>query len=746
MRSSRRGDRQASNKGRIVHEACRAYANAELGAVVPGDFLYDQIANELVSTGEMQKRFQEIIEQQKTKLDGVLRSRICALAFLINKLPREHGTVLGVRAEPEHLADLLSEDLVTGSTQLRQQLPGLLAVLEQDGVLMKVDSEYRLQTTEGAAWEAEYRKRRAAALNDQPLIASRVAQFLDKALMDALGNPSVLHGDAKERRKIVIHHGEAKPPASDAITLWVRDGFSAPEASVLADIRKLSTDDPTLHLFLPKLHADELKSAIASAQAAEETLHFKGNPTSQEGKECRQSMVTKQGAEELRVSELMAQILGTPRLFLSGGQEQSFITLSDGVEEAAKQVLNRLYPKFNDGDSAKWPQVYKKAKDGSPSALEQVGFKGEPQNHPVAASIIAYMGLGKTGLDIRKNFNASPYGWPQDAIDAVLTTLLVSNHLSARVNGNPLSLAEVDVKKLGQAAFRTESPVPTAVQKLAIRKLFQEAGLAKITPGGESGDAVRFVEHGKSMAAQAGGEAPAPMPPAAPEITALESLTGNELLMVLHDQREALLKKIKAWQEIGREVTKRLPAFSLTEKLVSHAKSLAEQTAWSATLTSIRANRSLLDDPDPVSHVLKAAANTLRAGLTSAHNAHAVMYAVQSARIASQAVWTKLDEAKRQALLANAGAFEKAAPAMGSDDQLLSALQSCSLANWQAQTDALPAQFDKALSAAIIEAEPKARRIALTAATIHNQGELDAWLAGSKAAIEAALKNGPVIL
>jgi len=27
---------------------------------------------------------------------------ICALVFLINKLPREHGTDLGVRAEPAH--------------------------------------------------------------------------------------------------------------------------------------------------------------------------------------------------------------------------------------------------------------------------------------------------------------------------------------------------------------------------------------------------------------------------------------------------------------------------------------------------------------------------------------------------------------------------------------------------------------------------------------------------------------------
>jgi hypothetical protein len=80
---------------RVVHEACRACADEELGAVVPGDFIYDQIANDLVTSGEMQKRFQEIIELQKSKPDGVLRSRICALVFLINKLPREHGTDLG---------------------------------------------------------------------------------------------------------------------------------------------------------------------------------------------------------------------------------------------------------------------------------------------------------------------------------------------------------------------------------------------------------------------------------------------------------------------------------------------------------------------------------------------------------------------------------------------------------------------------------------------------------------------------
>lgn len=735
---------------RVVHEACRAYADAELGAVVPGDFLYDQIANDLVTTGEMQKRFQEIIEQQKSQPDGALRSRTCALVFLINKLPREHGTDQGVRAEPEHLADLLSEDLVTGSTQLRQQLPGLLSTMEQDGVLMKVDSEYRLQTTEGAAWESEFRKRRAVALNDSPRIAAQLTLSIDKALASALGNPSVLHGDAKERRKVALHHGETKPEPTDAIPLWVRDGFAAPEASVLADIRKLSTDDATLHVFLPKAHADEIKNAIASAQAAEETLHFKGNPTSQEGRECRQAMVTKHNTEGQRSDELVGQILAGARLFLSGGQEQTFTGLKEGVEEAAKQVLNRLYPRFHEGDSAKWPAVLKKAKEGSASALGQVGFAGDPQTHPVAVAILGFLGAGKTGLEVRKKFNASPFGWPQDAVDAVLTTLLASNHLSAHISGKQLLLAEVDLKKLGQATFRAESPVLTAVQKLAIRKLFQESGLSKATPGNESADAVRFVEHAKLLAAQSGGAAPAPSPPTTPELVALEALSGNELLMGLYDGREALLAKIKEWQSVGKEIANRLPAFGLTEKLVTQTASVAELAAdhagWSATLISIRANRSLLDDPDPVSHVQKEAGNALRAALERAHRTYAERYASQLARIEAHGAWQKLTEKQRREMLERAGARERTAPEVGSDEQLLMALQSCSLPNWQSQTDALSAQFDKALAAAIIEAEPKARRVFLAPATIRDQAELDAWLQQSRTTIESALQTGPVIL
>ena len=67
-------------------------------------------------------------------------------------------------------------------------------------------------------------------------------------------------------------------------------------------------------------------------------------------------MTTKQSTENTRIDDLIGQIFGGARLFLSGGQEHPLIALKAGVEDAAKQVLNRLYPKFNDdGDPRSGP-------------------------------------------------------------------------------------------------------------------------------------------------------------------------------------------------------------------------------------------------------------------------------------------------------------------------------------------------------------------------------------------------------
>jgi hypothetical protein len=67
--------------------------------VVPADFIYDQISTDLLNSGELEREYDEIIRKQRdgTK-DGELRSSLCALIFLIGKLPRTPGADDGVRA------------------------------------------------------------------------------------------------------------------------------------------------------------------------------------------------------------------------------------------------------------------------------------------------------------------------------------------------------------------------------------------------------------------------------------------------------------------------------------------------------------------------------------------------------------------------------------------------------------------------------------------------------------------------
>ena len=325
---------------RVAHEACRAVAEQPLGVVVPADFLYEQLANDLVVSGEMQRRFQEIIESQEEKPDGELRRRLCALVFLINKLSDDAGSNIGVRATPEHLADLLTNDLGPSATTLREKIPGLVDALMADSVLMAIDDEYRLQTTEGAAWETEFRRARAAMLNNDPQIASQRGRLLSEAIDKDLSGVAVLHGLPRVKRKVTIHHG-LEAPKEEGVAVWVRDGFQESESRILQDIQARSVDDATVHVLIPKSKTEELKQAMSSLAAAEATLYAKGSSTSNEGREARAAMVTRQAKEQGRVERIVQDILNDARVFLSGGQELPGLMPRAAVEAAAEQVLGR---------------------------------------------------------------------------------------------------------------------------------------------------------------------------------------------------------------------------------------------------------------------------------------------------------------------------------------------------------------------------------------------------------------------
>ena len=172
--------------------------------MVPADFIYDQISTDLINSGELEREYDEIIRKQRdgTK-DGDLRSSLCALIFLIGKLPRTPGADDGVRANAETLVDLLVSDLTNDRTRLEQQVPKLLKQLVDAGQLMPVESEFRLQTREGARWTHEFNRRRTAALNDDERINSKRAELLRDGTKQALKPVSLQQGTSHQARKLV---------------------------------------------------------------------------------------------------------------------------------------------------------------------------------------------------------------------------------------------------------------------------------------------------------------------------------------------------------------------------------------------------------------------------------------------------------------------------------------------------------------------------------------------------------------
>src|SRR5262249_22798273 len=97
----------------IVLEAVQATAEESLGHVIPADALFWQKASDMRQTGILSQDMEDVIHRQRGLADhGALRSRLAALVFLISKLPREEGADLGVRANPDTLADLLVENPV----------------------------------------------------------------------------------------------------------------------------------------------------------------------------------------------------------------------------------------------------------------------------------------------------------------------------------------------------------------------------------------------------------------------------------------------------------------------------------------------------------------------------------------------------------------------------------------------------------------------------------------------------------
>ena len=745
---------QLRSQLRVVHEAVLATADAPLGHVVSGDFLYDQIAANLVSTAQLPKEVFENVQRFAAGDEHAqLKAKLLKLVYLINKLPADAALDIGLKATEEALADLLVTDLSAGSSELRKQLPALLDELQnKDRLIMALaggsGTEYRLQTRESSAWYDEFRAQEAELKAAPQRVEQKRADLLKARFGDVLKKVRVVQGKDNVERRLAPTYDDSLPKDhSNNLYLWIQDGWQTEEKSVIAEAKGKPADNPTLFVFLPAQHKTELTNAIVALEAARTTLQKKGSPATEEGRDAQRSMESRQRTAEKELAELVEQLLAGVRVFQAGGQEAvDGNDLADRINRAAKSSAIRLYSQFDAADHDLWSKVLDEARKGNLEALKAVGHTQEADKHPVCQKLLTYIGPGKKGAEIRDNFDAPPFGWPRDAIDGALYALLAAGHLKASdATLKPVDAKSLDRTKLTQTHFQRESINITPPQLIKIRSLFSAVGVP-CQPKEELTKVPALLAKLREQASKAGGQAPAPEAPKLTPIEAIEAQTGNAQLLELFTRYDELVGLTKAWTKTADDIAKRLPPWHQLNELLRHAKALGPYATLKAEVEAVEAQRSLLADPDPVRPLLDRSVDLLRQALNAKLQAFEQTYQQQQAQLQADADWNKLTDAQRADLTGKHNLTAHVALQLGTPEQLQDALDDCDLDHWVSKAQALPSRFETARHAAVQLLKPNVVYVALPKCTLNDEDELKAWLTSVDALIRDKLKSGPVSL
>ena len=742
---------QLRSQLRILHDSLATVAARPLGAVIPASDLFHAVSADLVSSGVLLNEIHTRINKLDDETDrGELRRDLAALVFLVGKLPREPGVDTGARADTATLADLLVTDLTVDSGPFRQRVEKYLEDLESDGVLMRVGTEYRIQTTEGAAWDAEFRQTEASVRNDAAALAAARDRLFGEALQKILAGVRLRHGKAKERRNLVLHPGADPPPAgAETVTVWLRDEWQCAEKEFDRQARVAGTDDPTLFVLLPKRDADDLKRRTAETLAAQRVLDHRGNPPSAEGREARSSVESRRDAAAEARDGIVRDLLRGARVLQGGGSEVFGDDLAAKIARGAEASLARLHPRFDEGDGAYWGTAVKRAREKSDRPFAPLGWEQDAADHPVAKEVMTTVGPGAKGTEIHRALGASPFGWPRDAIDAALLALVGAGRLRAERAGQPLAPESLDQAGVKTAVFRPEQVVLTVTQKLAIRRLYQQAGIS-VPSGNEVEGAARFVAALRSLAGKVGGSPPFPEPPVSAVLEAVSGKTGNDQLLAIYEGREELDHRRQEWVTLAARAEPRRRQWDLSGRLRGRAAGLPVLQEVGPELDTIRDRRSLLEDTDRVAPLTAKLAAALRTELTALRAAFEDAIGRAETELAADPTWAALDTAKQQTLLDRHGLLPPPALEIATDDALLRTLDDRPLEGWRTATDAIPARTARALAEARDLAPPEDENrptpVTLRRATLADEAAVRSWVRETEAALLERVEKGPIVV
>ena len=744
---------QLRSQLRILHDSLDALASSDLGAAIPASDLFVALAPDMVSTGILLGELDTRIRRLDDGTDrGRLRRDLCGLAFLIGRLPRETAADMGVRATPSALADLLVTDITRDASAFRRDVETELEYLAERGELLKVGEEYRLQTTEGAEWDRAYREQVAAMRQDEVEIGRVRNQLFGREVEEAVRTLRLIHGESKMRRVVKLHAGEeAPPPEAEAVVAWWRDGWSVRQSAVENEARRAGIESPVLFVYLPRRNAVELRERILAVEAAGRVLDLKGSPASPEGQEAKAGMEGRRDDAARQRTELVLDVLRAATVYQGGGTEVYGEDLRQRTERGAEASLARLFPEFDSGDHRAWDVALRRARDGSAAPLQIVGWEGQTADHPVAREVLAKTTTGARGTELHRALRAAPFGWPQDAVDAVLVALHRSGHLRAVRNGVDVAVGALDQAGIKAAQFRPEKVVLAVNDRIALRGLFQAVDVR--ARSGEEGQSARlFLDRLLDLAESAGGTAPLPPAPETGFIDELSRLAGAEQLAAIHERRERIGESIAAWTALAERRERREPLWQLATGLRRHARGLAGTESMAQEFAAIERQRSLLDETDRLEPLAGRLAGALREELTARRRELASAVTNAAEELAADATWQRLDPGEQEEILRRCRLEPPRETPIATRQELLASLEDRPLAAWQAEVDAARQRASRALAEAATrldagsEDERPPTSVTIRPVTLADEAAVRDWLREQEERLLDAVRNGPVVL
>lgn len=737
-------DSQLRNQLSMVHKAAQFNMNEPLGNVIPADYLYYDLADKMLHARVLPRKVHE-----KTMLwhtqgeDEKLISRACGLIFLINKLAGSNNEI-GIKANIDTLADLMVTDLSSRSSHLRSRLSSLLDDCE---ILMKVNDEYRIQTEENLAWLDEYASNQNILRNEMHRVNAEREDRIKKKFVETVGKSTVMHGQSRVVRDINFFFGTTLPSdANKNVYVWVRNEWSTDEDSVRIDARQSGNQSPTIYVFFPK--RAEIINYLVESKASAATLSKKGSPApiTPEGKEAMAAMETIKNNAERNIGELLREALSEAKVFQAGGNEIIEGSLKEAILSAANNSIHRLYQDFDIADNSNWNKVFAKAKEGAPDSLKYVGFNGDVTEHPVCKKVMNYIGSGKKGTDIRKEFENAPYGWSGDAIDGSLLALMVAGLIRClSESGNLVNPKDIERKQIGKMTFKIESVTISTIQRIQIRKLYQKAGI-KADAGNESLKSDDFISYMLELAENAGGVEPRPEKPDTSLINELKFQSGNEQLLAIYENRNELETIIEEWSKLKVNIESRIINWNKFEQMMSLVSDEDVVSDIKNQAQSIKEERQLLHEPDMIVPLLKSLENTLRTAINAKHSKYASVYDYLNKRLSNNESWNRLSEEKRTSILKQNSLSKIQSIALGSYEELLSALKQYPLKSWADREAALEAKFNKATEMAAKELEPKLQMVDIPKRTLKSEEDINSWIEEIRGQLKEKLVDGPIVV